>query len=116
MDQEAINALRQETVQPPKMILGGRAVSARSGKSIDVVSPIDGATIAQLPDANEEDVQEAVAEAAANRKESDKLEAEAAKGAKGGGVSGAGGGSGVVTTDDSLEVVSNSEIADPPGT
>jgi gamma-glutamyl-gamma-aminobutyraldehyde dehydrogenase len=63
LDQEAINALRQETVQPPKMILGGRAVSARSGKSIDVVSPIDGATIAQLPDANEEDVQEAVAAA-----------------------------------------------------
>ena len=50
------------------------------------------------------DVQDAVAEAAANRKKSDQLEAEAGKGV-----------AGVVNTDESYELVSNSEAEDPPG-
>ena len=63
------------TAQPPandpatipslKMVIGGRQVAAASGETFDVVSPVDGRTIARVPKGGAEDVDRAVAAAQA---------------------------------------------------
>ncbi len=50
-----------QPVTAPRMIIGGACVAASTGQTLDVVSPIDGQTIADLPNASEEDVHAAVA-------------------------------------------------------
>jgi acyl-CoA reductase-like NAD-dependent aldehyde dehydrogenase len=75
-----LRAVRSEvpdmTVQPPatpaeasvpalKMVIGGERVSAADGARFDVVSPVDGATIATVPSGDTEDVDRAVAAAQA---------------------------------------------------
>ena len=60
MRQNEIDDLRVRLVPPPKMIIGGTGVDAVSEAVLDVVSPIDGALLAKLPDASEADVAHAV--------------------------------------------------------
>ena len=43
-----------------KMVIGGEQVSAADGATFDVVSPVDGATIARVPKGGAEDVDRAV--------------------------------------------------------
>ncbi len=45
---------------PNKVIIGGEAVSAASGKTFDCISPIDGTVLAQIPSCDAEDVDRAV--------------------------------------------------------
>ncbi len=63
MRQDQIDELRTAPIAPPMMIIGGRAVQASSGQTRPVVSPIDGATIAQIPEADASDVDLATAAA-----------------------------------------------------
>ena len=46
-----------------KMVIGGERVSAADGATFEVVSPVDGATIARAPKGDAEDVDRAVAAA-----------------------------------------------------
>ncbi len=59
MQQEQINALRTAPVAAPAMVIGGTLVTAHDRASLDVVSPINGQTIAQLPDGTAQDVEQA---------------------------------------------------------
>ncbi len=61
MTQDQVDHLRALPVAIPEMIIGGAFVGASTGKTLDVVSPIDGQKIADLPDASEDDVLAAVA-------------------------------------------------------
>ena len=61
MNQEDLDRLRIALIDRPIMIVGGRSVGALSGKTFDVVSPIDGTLLTQIPDANSDDVDAAVA-------------------------------------------------------
>jgi gamma-glutamyl-gamma-aminobutyraldehyde dehydrogenase len=63
MRQEQIDLLRDAAIATPQMIIAGRGVAAKSGAVLDVVSPINGQIIAQLPDANAGDIDAAVAAA-----------------------------------------------------
>lgn len=63
MKQDHLDQLRAQPVQAPKMIIGGVPVEASTGHTIEVVSPIDGQKIADLPDASESDANRAVAAA-----------------------------------------------------
>jgi|TARA_B100000780_G_scaffold209757_1_gene149800 gamma-glutamyl-gamma-aminobutyraldehyde dehydrogenase len=58
--QEQIDSLREIAIISPQMIIGGRGVAAISGAVLDVVSPINGQVIAQLPNAGVCDVDAAV--------------------------------------------------------
>ena len=63
MHQSQIDQLRDAPIETPMMIIGGRPVLAISGKTLPVISPIDGQEIAQIPDAGRGDVDLAVAAA-----------------------------------------------------
>ena len=65
MDQTRIDALRAAPVEAPLMWRGGQSVTAKSGRTLDVISPIDGSYLAALPDADTADVDMAVAAARA---------------------------------------------------
>lgn len=63
MHQSQIDQLRDAPIEMPMMIIGGQPVLAISGKTLPVISPIDGQEIAQIPDAGRGDVDLAVAAA-----------------------------------------------------
>lgn len=63
MHQEQIDAFRGLAIAVPQMIIDGRGIVAQSGAVLDVVSPIDGQVIAQIPNADAGDVDAAVAAA-----------------------------------------------------
>jgi len=47
--QEQLDQLRNAPVADAKMIVNGRAVGARSGRTLEVVSPINGEVLTQIP-------------------------------------------------------------------
>ncbi|MBP0595610.1 aldehyde dehydrogenase family protein [Paraburkholderia sp. LEh10] len=49
--------------KPKKMLIGAEWTDASSGRTIDVVNPADGSVLTRVPEANEHDVQQAVAAA-----------------------------------------------------
>jgi gamma-glutamyl-gamma-aminobutyraldehyde dehydrogenase len=51
LDQSAIDRLRGEPVGKQGLWIGGKGLPAASGAMLDVVSPIDGRIIGQIPDA-----------------------------------------------------------------
>ena len=55
--------LRAMPVAAPAMIINGKSVMAETGATFDVVSPIDGALLTQIPNASEADVTIAVTSA-----------------------------------------------------
>ena len=60
MRQENLDMLRAMPVAAPAMIINGKSVMAETGATLDVVSPIDGALLTQIPNASEADVTIAV--------------------------------------------------------
>ena len=63
MRQENLDMLRVMPVAAPAMIINGKSVMAETGATLDVVSPIDGALLTQIPNASEADVTIAVTSA-----------------------------------------------------
>ena len=63
MRQEDLDMLRAMPVAAPAMIINGKSVMAETGETLDVVSPIDGALLTQIPNASEADVTIAVTSA-----------------------------------------------------
>ena len=63
MRQEDLDMLRAMPVAAPAMIINGQSVMAKTGATLDVVSPIDGALLTQIPNASEADVTIAVTSA-----------------------------------------------------
>ena len=63
MRQENLDMLRAMPVTAPAMIINGKSVMAETGATLDVVSPIDGALLTQIPNASEADVTIAVTSA-----------------------------------------------------
>jgi gamma-glutamyl-gamma-aminobutyraldehyde dehydrogenase len=59
--QDQVDHFRAQPVGVPKMIIGGASVGASTGQTLDVISPIDGQKIADLPNAGQDDVIAAVA-------------------------------------------------------
>ena len=59
--QEEIKARQSRKVPTVKAIIDGKLVGALSGKTFDAISPIDGRTLAKLPDCDAKDVDRAVA-------------------------------------------------------
>jgi phenylacetaldehyde dehydrogenase len=49
--------------KPKKMLIGAEWTDASSGRTLDVINPADGNVLARVPEANEHDVQQAVAAA-----------------------------------------------------
>ncbi len=62
-DQESINRFRTEAVPPQQLFIDGLWQDASDGKTLDVVSPIDGATLTTIADAGTIDVDRAVSAA-----------------------------------------------------
>ncbi len=60
LQQDDIDALRSQTVQPRTLLINGDARSSRSGESLTVFSPIDGSELTTIANAGVEDVDEAV--------------------------------------------------------
>ena len=60
MRQEDLDVLRAMPVATPAMIINGKSVMAKTGATLEVVSPIDGSLLTQIPDASEADVNIAV--------------------------------------------------------
>ena len=63
MRQEDLDMLRAMPVAAPAMIINGKSVMAETGATLDVVSPIDGSLLTQIPNASEADVTIAVTSA-----------------------------------------------------
>ena len=63
MRQENLDMLRAMPVAAPAMIINGKSVMAETGATLDVVSPIDGALLTQIPNASEADITIAVTSA-----------------------------------------------------
>jgi len=63
MRQENLDMLRAMPVAAPAMIINGKSVMAETGATLDVVSPIDGVLLTQIPNASEADVTIAVTSA-----------------------------------------------------
>ena len=63
MRQENLDMLRAMPVAAPAMIINGKSVMAETGATLDVVSPIDGSLLTQIPNASEADVTIAVTSA-----------------------------------------------------
>jgi len=63
MRQEDLDMLRAMPVAAPAMMINGKSVMAETGETLDVVSPIDGALLTQIPNASEADVTIAVTSA-----------------------------------------------------
>ncbi len=60
MQQDRINALRAMPVSAPAMVIGGTRIGSGERPGMDVISPIDGAVLTELPEATEADVNAAV--------------------------------------------------------
>ncbi len=60
LNQNQINELRDQAVPKQGLFINGRDVSSAGGKSMDVISPIDGKVISRISDAGTEDVDAAV--------------------------------------------------------
>jgi phenylacetaldehyde dehydrogenase len=58
-----LDATQAFLAKPKKMLIGGEWTDATSGRAIDVVNPADGSVLTRVPEANEHDVQQAVAAA-----------------------------------------------------
>ena len=65
MQQQDLDKLRAAPVDAPAMIIDGAAIAAQDGRVLDVVSPIDGTVLTQIPDASADDVAAAVSAARA---------------------------------------------------
>jgi len=63
LQQDQLDQLRREPIAPAAMIINGHSVSALSGLTLDVTSPINGESLTQIPNADENDVNAAVAAA-----------------------------------------------------
>ena len=63
MTQTDIDRLRQLTVAPQKMFVGGQFVPAMDGAEIDVISPIDGQVFTRIAAGSARDVDAAVSAA-----------------------------------------------------
>ena len=63
MTQNQINALRQIAIQPQGLFIDGRMTPPQAGRVLDVVSPLDGAAITTIADADASDVAWACASA-----------------------------------------------------
>ena len=63
LDQEQLDHLRNATIPEAKMIVNGEPVSARSGLTLDVFSPVNGELLTCIPNADKADVDLAVAAA-----------------------------------------------------
>ena len=63
MRQEDLDMLRAMPVAAPAMMINGKSVMAETGATLDVVSPIDGALLTQIPNASKADVTIAVTSA-----------------------------------------------------
>ena len=53
MRQEDLDVLRAMPVAAPTMIINGKPVMAKTGATLNVVSPIDGSLLTKIPDASE---------------------------------------------------------------
>ncbi|WGY71188.1 aldehyde dehydrogenase family protein [Burkholderia cepacia] len=58
-----LDATRAFLAKPKKMLIGAEWSDAASGRQFDVVNPADGTVLARVPEADERDVQQAVAAA-----------------------------------------------------
>ncbi|MCA3800173.1 aldehyde dehydrogenase family protein, partial [Burkholderia sp.] len=58
-----LDATRAFLAKPKKMLIGAEWSDAASGRQLDVVNPADGTVLARVPEADERDVQQAVAAA-----------------------------------------------------
>jgi phenylacetaldehyde dehydrogenase len=58
-----LDATQAFLAKPKKMLIGAEWTDASSGRTIDVVNPADGSVLTRVPEANEHDVQQAVAAA-----------------------------------------------------
>ena len=58
-----LEATRAFLAKPKKMLIGAEWRDAASGRQLDVVNPADGTVLAHVPEADEHDVQQAVAAA-----------------------------------------------------
>ena len=56
MRQEDLDVLRAMPVAAPAMIINGKPVMAKTGATLNVMSPIDGTLLTKIPDASEADV------------------------------------------------------------
>ena len=56
-----LEATRAFLAKPKKMLIGAEWRDAASGRQLDVVNPADGTVLAHVPEADEHDVQQAVA-------------------------------------------------------
>ena len=63
MRQEDLDVLRAMPVAAPAMIINGKSVMAKTGATLNVVSPIDGSLLTKIPDASEADVNIAITSA-----------------------------------------------------
>ena len=63
MRQEDLDVLRAMPVAAPAMIINGKPVMAKTGATLNVVSPIDGSLLTKIPDASEADVNIAITSA-----------------------------------------------------
>jgi len=63
LDQAAIDALRDTPVSDQGHFINGQFVAAQDGRTLEVVSPIDGKTFACIASGSSEDVEQAVAAA-----------------------------------------------------
>ncbi|MFZ1816034.1 MAG: aldehyde dehydrogenase [Rhizobiaceae bacterium] len=64
-EQAAIDALRSMAIPPQELFIGGKWQPARTGRAMDVVSPIDGKVFSSIADAGQADVDLAVVSARA---------------------------------------------------
>jgi len=65
LDQSLLDKLRAESVPPRGLFVGGKWRDARDGRTLDVVSPIDGRPIATIARGGAADIDDAVASARA---------------------------------------------------
>ena len=60
LKQEDINLLRNKEIKPQKLFIGSKDIPSKSGKMLDVSSPIDGKVFTAIANADENDVDLAV--------------------------------------------------------
>lgn len=66
LEQSVINSLREDVIPPQKVLIEGAFVPSQRGKTLDVISPIDGKRLTTIPDCDADDVDRAVAAARAS--------------------------------------------------
>jgi len=63
LKQDQLDQLRVKPIAAQGMIIGGQSVQARSGKTLESISPIDGQALTSIPDAQAGDIELAVSTA-----------------------------------------------------